>query len=116
MSKKYEYTAVMHHGDPKHIKKAFLQIVVYKHIDDDDDDFFYEICSIYKCQYIDMFIIVDELWDNFHKMFEKQLKKLGAEKFYLVTLKVNKLNDFVWSDAVEVTDRMHKAKPELGLH
>jgi hypothetical protein len=63
-----------------------------------------------------MFILVDKLWYNFEEIFEKQLKKLKDEKSYLVTLKVNKQNKLTWSDAIEVTDKMIKDTPELGLH
>ena len=111
----------MHYGDPKHLEKALLQIVIYKHLDltkefakKAEDFFHYEICSIYKCQYMDMYL-VHELWDNFDVIFKKELKKLKEEQFYLVTLTIVK-NKLKWSEATEVTDKMFKKDPFLGLH
>lgn len=109
----------MHYGDPKHLEKALLQIVIYKHLDltakHIKDLTFTEITSIYKCQHFDMFYIVDELWDNLEKMFAKELKKIKEEKFYIVTLTMGK-KKLQWAKATEVTDKMIKKNPLLGLH
>lgn len=110
----------MHHGDSKHLEKSLLQLVVYKHMDKHteylEDLFHTEICSVYKCQHVDLFLLRD-LWDTFEDMFKKEIKKLDEEKFYLVTLSLtNGKKKFLWAKAVEVTDKMLKKNPLLGLH
>ncbi len=107
--------------DSKQLKEAILQIVIYKHLDLTtefakcvDDLFRYEICSIYKCKHMDMYVI-HEFWDNFDKDFKKELKKLKEEKFYLVTLTIGK-KKLKWMKATEVTDEMMKQDQLLGLH
>ena len=89
-----------------------------KNADRIEELFFTEICSVYKCQHVDLFLLRD-LWDEFEDMFKKEIKQLKEEKFYLVTLSLS-LNKkkFVWSwsKATEVTDKMIKKNPLLGLH
>ena len=108
----------MHYGDPKHLKEAILQIVVYKHTDltvkHIEELFDYRICSIYSCKHIDMYILID-FWDTFDIVFKKELKKLKEEKFYLVTLTMGK-KKLKWVSQTEVTDKMMKQDPLLGLH
>jgi hypothetical protein len=108
----------MHYNDPNHLKVAKLQIVIYKHMDltvsHTKDLFDYQICSIYKCQHIDMFML-QELWDDLDKMFPKQLNKLKPELFYLVDLTLGK-KGLKWESSVEITNAMFKKNPALGLH
>lgn len=109
----------MHYGDLKHIKSAKCEIVIYAHEESAKKNQLtmidYEICSIYKCQHIDMYAF-QALWDNFEITFKKQLDKLDRETFYLITLSVNKINEFTWVKSKKVTDAMIKKNPALGLH
>lgn len=111
----------MHYGDPEQLKEAILQVVIYKHLDlttefakSVKDLFDYEICSIYNCKHMDMYVI-HEFWDNFDEEFAIDLKNLKEEKFYLVTLTMNK-RKLKWTGVTEVTDKMFKKDPFLGLH
>jgi hypothetical protein len=108
----------MHYGDEEHIYKARLEVVIYKHEDLTNGGYDYQICSIQKCQYMDMYVL-RELWDNFETMFKKELKKVKPEKFYEVEFRIKKVGKKVklyWYLDVELTDLMIEQTPLLGLH
>lgn len=105
----------MHFGDKKHLEESILEIIIYMHVDLTIN---YELCSIYNAKYVDAYTIID-LWDNFEKLFSKQLKKIEPECFYHVILKYElkkKTCKFKWVRDTQLTEEMMAQDPFLGLH
>lgn len=112
----------MHFGDKKHLKSAVLEIIIYKHTDLTveyvKDIYNYELCSIYHAKYIDAYTVI-ELWDNFEKLFAKQLSKIEPEIFYHILLKYElkkKTLKFKWVKETQLTKEMFEKDQFLGLH
>ncbi len=110
----------MHYGDKEHLKKAFINIVVYKHINAQHQAglFDYQICSIQDCKYFSTqhIVFLEEAFDN---IFKKELKRLKPETFYHVKITLKKTKNqikMVWKDAIEITDAMLITNPHLGVH
>lgn len=110
----------MIYNSPAHMKKALLRIVI--HCDFGEFSQF-DILSIYKCQYFDMYI-VNELWDSFDRVFEKVLYTLDRNQLYLVDLGLSRRKNkdrettfptLKWLKCVEITESMIKKDPYLSL-
>ena len=103
------------------MKKALLRIVIQCDFGEFSQ---FDILSIYKCQYFDMYIVY-ELWDSFDRVFEKVLNTLDKNQLYLVDLGLSRRKHkkdsettfptLKWLKCVEITESMIKKDPCLAL-
>ncbi len=106
----------MHYGDKDHIDRASISIVVYKHEDLYAGGFSTVISSIQSCEYMTLRNI-NHLNKFFESDFKDKISNLKPETFYLVFLKlIDSTLDLKWEFEIEITDKMLKQNPLLGLH
>jgi hypothetical protein len=110
----------MHYGDKKQLKAQKLLITVYKddYTDcdnfDPDTKFAIRVESIVEAKHIGTYSIC-QLSYNIEHILRKEIPSMKNDVFYLVQLKTD---GWTWKvlKVTEITDKMHKKNPLLGLH
>jgi len=103
----------MHYGDEEWEKENRLKVVIYKHeILNKEGEFEYDICSIQECKYIPLHSL-EKFQHTFQYLFPTILKGLEKEKFYLMTVYMDRSFKFGMCEIEDVTDSEDKF---LRLH
>lgn len=110
----------MHYGDKKQLKAQKILITVYKddYTDcknfDPETKYYIRVESIVEAKHVAPYSIT-QMQYNLEHILRKDIPKMKCDVFYLVELKTDG-----WSWRVlkvkEITDKMHKNNPLLGLH
>lgn len=110
----------MHHGDKTTLKQQKLLITVYKDklIDCDNPentgDISIHVESIYEARHVSTHSIC-MLHYNIEHILKDYIKNMKDDVFYLIELKTDGWK-FKVKKIKEITDKMHKNNPLLGLH
>jgi hypothetical protein len=109
----------MHYGDKQQLKKQKILITVYKdqYIDVDgfsDKTSCTRVESIVEAKHVSTHSMC-QLHYNIEQILQKEIPGLKEEAFYLVELKTD---GWCWKviKVTEITDKMFKKNPLLGLH
>jgi hypothetical protein len=110
----------MHYGDKKHLKAQKLLITVYKDefIDCDkpqsEKEYAIHVESIVEARHVSTYSMC-QLHFNIEHILRVDIPHLKCDVFYLIELKTD---GWKWTvkNIKEITDKMIKRNPLLGLH